>query len=165
MINNITTTTRATTESTLLRDIASAIETQRSDDRVYHVPPTQRRAVELFARINGWRWDPAFRFMPQSLGKYANDCNYQRPYWCDHALYFRGPRTYGRRGWVNVAIAGQPYQWSSNVVAELADLERQRFCIHTPPGGERASIWFPGQTLFIVVTLPGLEVKWLPEQK
>jgi hypothetical protein len=29
--------------------------------------------------------------------------------------------------------------------------------------GERASIWFPGQTLFIVVTLPGVEVKWLPE--
>jgi hypothetical protein len=30
--------------------------------------------------------------------------------------------------------------------------------------GEKASIWFPGQTLFIVVTLPSVEVKWLPEQ-
>jgi hypothetical protein len=65
----------------------------------------------------------------------------------------------------NVAIAGQPYQRSTSVRAELADLERRGFCVHTPPGGERASIWFPGQTLFIVATQPGVEVKWLPEQQ
>ena len=82
--------TSATTESTLLHDIATAIRTQRHDDPIYRVPPIKRRAAEAFARINGWRWDPAFRFMPQSLGKYANDYNYYRPYWCDHALYFRG---------------------------------------------------------------------------
>ena len=160
MINDVT---RSTTESTLLQDIATAIKTQRSDDRVYHVPPIQRRAVELFARLNGWQWDPALRFMPDSLGKYGNDFKYQRPAWCDHALYFREVKTSSSRK--NVAIAGQPYQWSASVRAELADLERRGFCVHTPPGGERASIWFPGQTLFIVVTQPGVEVKWLPEQQ
>jgi hypothetical protein len=39
------------------------------------------------------------------------------------------------------------------------------FCVHIPPGGERASLYFPGRTLFIVVTLPGVGVKWLPEQQ
>ena len=27
-----------------------------------------------------------------------------------------------------------------------------------------ASIWYPGWTLFIVMTLPDVEVRWLPEQ-
>jgi hypothetical protein len=150
--------TEATTGSTLLRDIATAIETQRSDDR-----PIARRAVELFAHLNGWRWHPSFRFLPEGLGKYGNDTTYHRPYWCDHALYFRG-QVDGKRGWVNIAIAGQPYQRSDSVRAELAELGRQGYCIHIPPGGDTASIWFPGQTLFIVVTLPGVTVKWLPEQ-
>jgi hypothetical protein len=50
--------TRATTESTLLRDIATAIETQRSDDPIYRVPPFKRRAVEHFALLNGWALGP-----------------------------------------------------------------------------------------------------------
>jgi hypothetical protein len=103
--------------------------------------------------------------MPGGLGKYGNDHSYQRPDWCDHALYFQGLWTDGKRGRINIAIAGQPYQWIGEVGAEIADLERRGFCIHTPPRGDRASIWFPGQTLFIVVTLPGVEVKWLPEQR
>jgi hypothetical protein len=153
-------TTKATTGSTLLHDIAEAIETKQADER-----PLYRRAARLFAHINGWRWDPGFRFMPESLGKYGNDHNYQRPYWCDHALYFQG-QAEGKRGWVNIAIAGQPYAGAeSNVRPELDDLRRRGFCIHTPPGGERASLYFPGQTLFVVVTLAGVEVRWLPEQQ
>jgi hypothetical protein len=152
--------TETTTGSTLLRDIATAIQTRHSDER-----PLYRRAAVLFARLNGWRWDPAFRFMPESLGKYGNDYSYQRPYWCDHALYFQGPME-GKHGWVNIAIAGQPYAGAKDTIrAELDELKHQGFRIHTPPGGERASLWFPGQTLFVVVTLPGVEVKWLPEQQ
>jgi hypothetical protein len=156
--------TGATTESTLLRDIETAIHTQRADDPVYRVKPIAHRAANLFARINGWRWDPSFRFQPESLGKRGNDYEYQRPYWCDHALYFRGLME-DRRGWVNIAIAGQPYAGAKETIRpELEELARRGFCISTPPSGERASIWFPGQTLFIVVTLPGVRVRWLPEQ-
>lgn len=154
--------TRATMESTLLRDIATAIETQRSDDPIYRVPPFKRRAVEHFALLNGWRWDPAYHFTPEGLGKASNNYKPGPLGWRDHALYFQGPRPNGR-GWINVAIVGQPYA-GADCRAELAELERQGFRIHTPPRGGKASIWFPGQTLFIVVTLPGVEVKWLPEQ-
>ena len=65
--------TRATTETTLLRDITTAIETQRSDDPIYRVPPFKRRAVEHFALLNGWRWDPAYHFTPEGLGKASNN--------------------------------------------------------------------------------------------
>ena len=72
----------------------------------------------------------------------------------------------GKHGWVNIAIAGQPYAGAKDTIRpELDELKHQGFRIHTPPSGERASLWFPGQTLFVVVTLPGVEVKWLPEQQ
>jgi hypothetical protein len=32
------------------------------------------------------------------------------------------------------------------------------------PPNARASIYYPGSTLFIVMTLPTVEVTWLPEQ-
>jgi hypothetical protein len=34
---------------------------------------------------------------------------------------------------------------------------------HVPPM-QRASFWYPGSTLFIVMTLPDVVVRWLPEQ-
>src|SRR5215475_5561699 len=103
--------------------IAKAMETKQADER-----PIYRRAARLFANLNGWRWDPAFRFMPESLGKYGNDHKYQRPYWCDHALYFQ-KQVEGRRGWVNIAIAGQPYAGAKgNVRPELDELRRRGFC-------------------------------------
>jgi hypothetical protein len=108
------------------------------------------------------RWDPAYHFTPEGLGKASNNYTPGPLGWRDHALYFQGPRP-NRRGWINVAIVGQPYA-GADCRAELAELERQGFRIHTPPRGGKASIWFPGQTLFIVVTLPSVEVKWLPEQ-
>ena len=156
-------TTPITTESTLLRDIATAIEERQTNAAPCRTIPLTRQAAELFARINGWHWSFGYRFEPQDLGKYGNGSDYHRPYWCDHALYFWG-RMDGKRGWVNIAIAGQPYQLSDSVRVELEELEGQGYCVHVPPGCERASIWFPGQTLFIVVTLPGVTVKWLPEQ-
>ena len=134
------TATRATTESTVLRDIATAIETQRADDRVYHVPPIKRRAVELFASLNGWRWDPAFHFAPGGLGKAYNDYTHDSPSWFDHTLYFQGPRAGGKQGWVNIAIAAQPYELGDDDRAELAELQRQGYCIQIPPGGERESV-------------------------
>jgi hypothetical protein len=48
-------TTKATTGSTLLHDIAKAMGTKQADER-----PIYRRAARLFADLNGWRWDPAF---------------------------------------------------------------------------------------------------------
>jgi hypothetical protein len=155
------TVTQATTESTLLRDIAAAIARPR--DGANDAYPIAKRAAHLFAQTNDWRWHPSFSFPPEYLGKYGDEY-WSRPSWCDHALFFRG-QIEGKRGWPNIAIAGQPYQWSEDVCTELADLERRGFVVHTPPGGDRASIHFPGKTLFIVVTRPGVIVKWLPEQR
>ena len=57
MINDVT---RSTTESTLLQDIATAIKTQRSDDRIYHVPPIRAaRGRALCPSSTGGSWDPA----------------------------------------------------------------------------------------------------------
>ena len=100
----------------------------------------------------------------QALTAYNNDYTHDSPSWFDHTLYFQGPRAGGKQGWVNIAIAAQPYELGDDDRAELAELQRQGYCIQIPPGGERESIWYPGQTLFIVVTLPGVTVKWLPEQ-
>ena len=58
--------------------------------------------------------------------QYGNGSDYHRPYWCDHALYFRG-RMDGKRGWVNIAIAGEPYQLSDSVRVELEELEGQGY--------------------------------------
>ena len=116
--------TRVTTESTLLRDIATAIEERQTSAAPCRTTPLTRQAAELFAQINGWHWSFGYRFEPQDLGKYGNGSDYHRPYWCDHALYFRG-RMDGKRGWVNIAIAGQPYQRSDSVRAELEELEGQ----------------------------------------
>lgn len=43
------------------------------------------------------------------------------------------------------------------------ELARRGFELHVPPD-PLASIHYPGATLFVVVTLPGVVVRWLPEQ-
>ena len=159
MTTDGSTKVEATTGSTLLRDIAAAIEAPGSSRTI----SLTRFAVGLFAKVNGWRWDPAYRFSPEYLGRYGNDENYQRPFWRDHALYFRG-RMEGKQGWVNIAIVGQPYA-GADCRTELEELNHNGYRIHTPPSGEKMSIWYPGHTRFLVVTLPGVKVRWLPEQE
>ena len=39
----------------------------------------------------------------------------------------------------------------------------QRLALHLPPD-PLASIHYPGETLFIVITKAGVAVKWLPDQ-
>jgi hypothetical protein len=52
----------------------------------------------------------------------------------------------------------------NGVHEELLRLVDSGFVVHVPPAGACASIHYPCWALFLVVTRPGIEVKWLPEQ-
>jgi hypothetical protein len=125
----------------------------------------QEEAANAFGRINGWR----------NSDRCCGPCDLGRPSrrwwylhaggWLDHPLYYKVPRQDGKRGWVNAAIVGQPYDGAMSCAAgHLAVLIRAGYELHVPPE-PFASIWNPGATFFLVLTLPGVVVNWLPEQR
>src|SRR5665213_4544005 len=130
------------------------------------VTALQNDATTAFADVNGWKVSER-GFTPDRIGLTTPGSSRGAWYglcsgWIDHAIYFRAPRP-GKRIGQNIAIVGQPYGH------RMFDEERKALTefglvVHTPPGGIYASIWYPGATLFLVVTLPGVDVKWLPEQ-
>jgi len=65
---------------------------------------------------------------------------------------------------INSAIVGQPYGLAYGWREDLIELVGNGCTLHVPPAGAYASICFPGATLFLVLTLPGVTVQWLPEQ-
>jgi hypothetical protein len=125
----------------------------------------QQEAVQAFGALNGWRTSSSYHCTPDKLGhphRYF-DNHYCRG-WRDHPLYYKAPRSDGKRGLVNVAIVGQPYGLAPTESAELTELVINGYKLHVPPAGPCASIWYPGSTLFLVLTLPDVTVRWLPEQ-
>jgi hypothetical protein len=74
----------------------------------------------------------------------------------DHCVWFRRQRRY-------VAVIGQPCLSAADLAEERASLARRGLVMHVPPD-PLASFHYPGWTLFLVVTLPGVAVRWLPEQ-
>jgi excisionase family DNA binding protein len=125
----------------------------------YHqVEVLRQQAVNQFARINGWT--PTDRlFCPAELGVtgsvlYARPAN---PTFFDHGMAFT------KRG-VNVALVGQPYSCAANAEAFRRYAADNGLEAHVPPN-RHASFWFPAETLFLVLTLPGEDVRWLPEQQ
>jgi hypothetical protein len=66
-------------------------------------------------------------------------------------------------GHKNIALIQEPYGTIEQHRDEL-DLVAEKFglCWHVPPM-PFASIHDPGIALFIVLTLPDVQVKWLPE--
>lgn len=67
--------------------------------------------------------------------------------WMDHYWY-------AKRGRVSAAIITEPY----HDIPRIEGLQT-----HMPPN-KFASFWFPGWTIFCVITRPGEVIKWLPEQ-
>lgn len=108
--------------------------------------------------------------MPEDLGKHGNSYKHiGMPYnFGDHPLFFRTPRVVpvfggrpNKRGALNVAIVGQPYDLDE---PELEQLRREGYGVFVPPV-PRASFHLPGACFFVVVTqTPQTVVRFLPEQ-
>ena len=159
-------------DANLIRDIDSAnLAARRSEIR--KLPLSDRRAagmaanrahqaaVDAFAALNGWQ-ATKYGFncldllgrgaMSESLrARGARDCEL-----LDHHIWFRRGRRY-------VAVVGQPYLADVDVGAGRANLRARNFVLHIPPD-PLASFHYPGWTLFLVATPPGVEVRFLPEQ-
>jgi hypothetical protein len=74
----------------------------------------------------------------------------------DHDIWFRQDRRY-------VAAVGQPYLSAVGIAEARANLKARDLVLHVPPD-PLASFHYPGWTLFVVVTKPGVKVCFLPEQ-
>jgi hypothetical protein len=117
-------------------------------------------AAQEFAAINGWRACRSL-FPLSRLAKPCSGRTLLRWWPCDHALAFKE----GRKA---AAFVTQPYpdqdpQQTIAEVGRVADIHG--LTLHLPPGGVHASIHYPGRTLFLVMTRPGVVVRWLPEQQ
>jgi hypothetical protein len=147
---------------------------RRELDQIHRLPLALRRplqeahrdhmvaAARLFGQINDWQlcdW-----FGPDRIGKAPDGRrDWDAPVWCrrgevlfDHDIYYR-------RGRLRAAVVGQPYQQSPR--AREAEEAGRRFglVLHVPPQ-PTASLWYPGATLFLLLTEPDVTVRWLPEQ-
>ena len=121
-------------------------------------------AARAFARLNGWglKARPLPDLNHLGLSVYARPAfdwsrHNQDHELLDHQLWFMAARRI-------IAAVGQPYDWEDDEIEEWrADLAGRGLVLHIPPD-PLASIHYPGRTLFLVVTRPGVEVRWLPEQ-
>ncbi len=113
-------------------------------------------AAQAFADINRWK-----------VSRYPERCmtfplHADRELF-DHAIYFIANRR-------AVAVVGQPYPKSGDdktgarIIADFhARAARMNLAAHVPPN-PFASFHYPGFALFLVLTFPGVDVRWLPEQ-
>ena len=125
--------------------------------RVY----TQRRAAEAFAALNGWQVTKQDVYNLDLLGRSAmsnairmGSGDYPL---LDHNIWFRQGRRY-------VVVVGQPYLCRRRPCQSARGVGDQNLVLYIPPD-PFSSIYFPGYALFLVVTQPGVKVKWLREQE
>jgi hypothetical protein len=120
----------------------------------------QRQVEELFGAINGWALTDA-AFSPDAIGKYRSNWNLNDFEWIDHPIGYRDKSK--RR---NAAIVGQPYADGIDSLRDELDAVANEYGLrwHAAPM-QYASIWYPGWTSFIVMTLPDIKVELLPEQE
>jgi hypothetical protein len=158
--------------STLLREVLVARHKEENNPALLNsraarnLNASYQRRIEanrMFGSLNGWQTMPDYYFQPEYLGRSGRG-EYGRPHWVDHAVYYKARRHDGKRGLVNVAIVGQPYEFNSFIAEELAELVGRGFKVTMPPQ-PFASVWYPAATIFLVVTLPETNVRWLPEQE
>jgi hypothetical protein len=117
-------------------------------------------AAQAFAALNGWHLTES-TFAASRIGKANGRCGADIPEG-DHCFHLYEPNKPYRR----VALVTQPYGDEARTISEVAASAPQLGLItHLPLSGSWASIHFPGGTLFIVVTKPGMTVCWLPEQE
>jgi hypothetical protein len=112
----------------------------------------QAALARAFGHRNGWRLTT--RFSPYDLSGRRRECEWH----FDHALYYRDARTRAK-----AALVMQPYDDNFSARGLDATFARLGLRWHVPPNAH-ASFHYPGWTLFIVVTKPEVEVRWLPEQ-
>jgi hypothetical protein len=126
----------------------------------------QREVAAMFGALNGWTIAER-SFTADAIGRaHSNfDGRYYSHTWMDHAIYFRARRPEWKTARC-IAIVGQPYGHIDGHRRELLDACVSKLGLrwHTPPN-PYASIWYPGRTLFLVMTLPDVDVAWLPEQE
>jgi hypothetical protein len=111
----------------------------------------QAALARAFGHRNGWRLTT--RFSPYDLSGRRRECEWH----FDHALYYRDARTRAK-----AALVMQPYD-NADLGPLQATLAPLGLHCHVPPNAF-ASFWYPGWTVFIVVTKPDVVVHWLPEQ-
>jgi hypothetical protein len=147
-----------------IRDIDSAMlasRQNRTQPLEQMVARAHQAAVDVFAEPNGWRPTKCSFYSLDLLGRSAMSDSLRRrggdsfPL-LDHCLWFRRERRY-------VAAVGQPYLSGVDIAAARANLKARNLVLHLPPD-PLASFHYPGWTLFVVVTKPGVEVRFLPEQ-
>jgi hypothetical protein len=153
------------------------------------VPNSWRRihaAQQLFGDLNGWTvmWTgvdaiagKARPFSPADIGRpyiggRRSHFSYSDSDWTGHMTHFYEAVPNGRC----IAVVGQPF--NSELLGEPYEtltLEQYREDLdacakqyglrwHVPPMPYACINHCPGETLFIVMTLPDIEVKWLWEQ-
>jgi hypothetical protein len=150
--NHIETIAAAMAEGARARDNPRARLAARARESA-----ARRAATALFAELNGWRVFKEFGHDLNLLGRVASSRRDNRErQLLDHCVWFRGQRRY-------VAVVGQPYLSAVDLAEERASLARRGLVMHVPPD-PFASFHYPGWTLFLIVTLPGVAVRWLPEQ-
>jgi hypothetical protein len=156
-------------EAGLIRDAHNAMRAAR---RSQDLPTRDQAAAKLaatcacqaaitaFAKLNGWRPSEVASYGLSLLGRGSmswrvraanHDCDL-----LDHCVWFREGRRY-------VAAVGQPYLSAVDIADERARLEGRGLVLRLP-SDPFAPFHYPGWTLFVVVTRPGVEVQWLPEQ-
>jgi hypothetical protein len=146
---------------TVIKDIDAAHGRHDQHGQRCALCEAQKAAAKAFAEINGWRTAPAFF----DLGRLGRGAPTRSHHWADnsrdrqlldHPLWFYFQRRF-------VAAVGQPYRPAVDLVRWRAHLTERGFTLHVPPD-PLASFHYPGSTLFVVVTRPGVRVRFLPEQ-
>jgi hypothetical protein len=115
-----------------------------------------QKAATAFGELNDWQLVKAL-FPLEQIGKLYRPQSDVFPF-MEHSFYYRQRR-------INIAIVGQTYtplEESRRFLDKCANEYNVRW--HVPPAGPYASFRCPGRTLFVVMTLPEIEVQWLPEQ-
>jgi hypothetical protein len=129
-------------------------------------PERQREVAEMFGDLNSWCLCSDW-FTPDAIGSVHAHWDSHDAYlyrcWMDHPLFYTG----WQPGWTSprcIAIVGQPYG-DLDMYRYPLDAAAKKFGLrwHVPPN-PRAGIWSPSRTHFIVMTLPNIDVVWLPEQ-
>jgi hypothetical protein len=122
----------------------------------------QDAAMKAFAEMNGWkRTKEGFRL--EKIGHARGDDDYFYMHGgedfymlLDHCGGFQEDGKY-------VALLTQPYDHVTRKDWQRWEAKHPEFEVHVPPD-PRASIYYPGFALFLVITARGQQVRWLPEQ-
>ena len=140
-----------------LREI-SAIRTNVAKRRHQHgeILELQERAAKKFAELNGWRLLRTTFKVTDIGGARTGHADIYHARLLDHGLYFR-------KAGDCIAIAAQIYDLKVNLPHIEALAKGLGLCVQMPPQ-VFASIHNPGGAAFVVVTEPGIKVRWLSEQ-